>query len=269
MNDLLCVEYSCPIEEVEIDVWSQMDYIIHVLSGKKSWRTRDGIFEVNTGDTVYIKKGAAFIKQYFDSDFCMLAFFISDDIIKNAITEISGSIQVAESVKNEFQMAYIKNDPLLDIYFQGMLHHFRNVSQPIDTLLDIKFKELIIQLISSNKNPEITKYFIELSHKNHQSIPFVMEQNFSFNLSLEEFAKLSGKSLSTFKREFQEYYSTTPGKWLIDKRLQKASLLLNDEALNISQVAYQSGFKDNSHFGRVFKDKFGYTPLDFRKRNLQ
>jgi AraC-like DNA-binding protein len=45
-----------------------------------------------------------------------------------------------------------------------------------------------------------------------------MEENFSFNLKLEEFARLSMRSLSAFKRDFQQVYQTSPGKWLLGKR---------------------------------------------------
>jgi len=92
-----------------------------------------------------------------------------------------------------------------------------------------------------------------------------MEANFYYNLALEEFAKLSHRSLSTFKRDFQKYYHQSPGKWLLQKRLDYSAVLLKNPALNVSQVAFDCEFEDLSHFSRAFKEKFGVPPANYRK----
>jgi len=264
LDDLLCVEYTCPLTETEIGIWAQCDQVIHVLSGKKSWRTLKGTFEVKKGDTVYVKKGAAFIRQFFDDDFCMLAFFITDNLIRDALKNVSVDWTTHE-VSTDFHLLYVTDDQLLDSYFQGILHHFQNKSKPLDALLELKFKELIINMMVTNQNPALTRYFLNIAKSSLPPLNYIMEQNFCYNLSLDEFAKLCHRSLSSFKRDFQESYSMTPGKWLIKKRLERAAVLLKKQTLNVSEVAYESGFKDNSHFSRAFKQKFGMTPLDFRK----
>ena len=92
-----------------------------------------------------------------------------------------------------------------------------------------------------------------------------MESNFCYNLKIEEFAKMSHRSLSTFKRDFQNHYSKSPGKWLLSKRLDYAATLLVNNLSNVSQVAFESGFEDVSHFSRVFKQKFNQSPSRYRK----
>jgi AraC-like DNA-binding protein len=92
-----------------------------------------------------------------------------------------------------------------------------------------------------------------------------MEANFSYNLGLEDFARLSHRSLSTFKRDFRKYYNQSPGKWLLQKRLDYSAVLLKNPMLNVSQVAVDCGFEDLSHFSRAFKEKFGISPADYRK----
>ena len=263
LRDLLCVEYTCPISEVEIGIWAQCDQVIHVLSGKKSWRTLNGIYEVKKGDTVYIKKGTAFIKQFFDDDFCMLAFFLTDDLIRDALKGITADLSTSDYA-TDFHLLYIDDNQLLDSYFEGILHHFQHKDQPLDALLDLKFRELIINIIAENNNPGLIRYFLQIANNTLPSLSYIMEQNYWFNLSLEEFAKLSHRSLSSFKRDFREIYRTTPGKWLMAKRLERAAVLLKNPVLNVSEVAYESGFKDSSHFSRSFKEKFQMTPLEFR-----
>jgi transcriptional regulator GlxA family with amidase domain len=72
------------------------------------------------------------------------------------------------------------------------------------------------------------------------------------------------RSLSSFKREFQRCYGMPPGRWLLERRLERASALLNTTSMNVTQIAFECGFESSSHFSRAFKDKFGRTPRTFR-----
>ncbi len=79
VGDLLFVEYKCPIEDEEFGIWTPSDYMLHVLTGKKGWRTKNHNWTAEAGQTFYVKKGAYVIEQFFEEEFCMLLFFISDD----------------------------------------------------------------------------------------------------------------------------------------------------------------------------------------------
>jgi AraC-like DNA-binding protein len=94
----------------------------------------------------------------------------------------------------------------------------------------------------------------------------VMEQNFAYNLKLEEFAQLCHMSLSTFKKSFKEYYHTTPAVWLRQRKLDRALHQLLSSDLSISEISFESGFEDTSHFIRVFKEKHKLTPLQYRQK---
>jgi transcriptional regulator GlxA family with amidase domain len=108
-------------------------------------------------------------------------------------------------------------------------------------------------------------YIINLSDNFKKPIWQVMENNYMYNLNIGEFAQISSRSLASFKRDFFDYYKTTPGKWLTRRRLERARLLLHTTKLSISDVVFSSGFENTSHFSRIFKEKFGLSPLQFRK----
>ncbi|UKM66545.1 alpha/beta fold hydrolase [Flavobacteriaceae bacterium GSB9] len=95
----------------------------------------------------------------------------------------------------------------------------------------------------------------------------VMSENFLYNLKVEEFAKLCGRSLSTFKRDFKAVYDTTPSKWIKTKRLDYSKKLLIESSLNINQICYECGFVNSSHYNKSFKEQFDITPLQFRVKN--
>jgi len=73
-------------------------------------------------------------------------------------------------------------------------------------------------------------------------------------------------SLSTFKKAFKQYYDTTPAAWLLQRKLDLArdKVIISD--LSISQISFECGFEDTSHFIRVFKHKNNLTPLQYRQK---
>src|SRR5258708_25862762 len=94
-----------------------------------------------------------------------------------------------------------------------------------------------------------------------------MEDNFCYNLKLEVYAELSNRSLSTFKRDFEKFFHSTPGKWLLEKRLHHALHLMSNQNKTVSEAAFESGFENPSHFSRAFKIRFGKGPAAMKNYN--
>jgi len=90
-----------------------------------------------------------------------------------------------------------------------------------------------------------------------------MEQNFRFNLPLERFSYLTGRSLTTFKKDFKKAFNTSPGRWLTHKRLELAHYQIVEQRRKPSEVYLDTGFEDLSHFSFAFKKQYGYSPGQF------
>ncbi|SDJ54059.1 helix-turn-helix domain-containing protein [Chryseobacterium jejuense] len=86
-----------------------------------------------------------------------------------------------------------------------------------------------------------------------------MLKNYHFNVKLDRFAYLTGRSLATFKRDFEKIFGIAPGKWLLQKRLQEARYLL-EKGKRASDIYLDLGFEDLSHFSFTFKKQFGLSP---------
>ena len=91
-----------------------------------------------------------------------------------------------------------------------------------------------------------------------------MQKNYRLDYSMTEFAKASGRSLSTFKRDFRKISELSPERWLTDYRLRSAVELLR-RGRRVSDACFDVGFKNVSHFSAIFKRKFGVTPGEVRK----
>jgi AraC-like DNA-binding protein len=263
-QETVCLEYTCPIDAEQIAIFSRNDYLVHVLSGKKTYKTVNGEWTLVPGQTLYLRKGAEIIHQYFDDEYCMLGFFISDDLIKETYEEVRGKMTLSHSSEPlKFTAAEVKPSSYLEGYFHSMLTYFRGINCPPDHILVLKLKELLITLM--NADPVLTAYFSNIADTARPSLEQIMEKNFCYNLKLEDYAELTHRSLSTFKRDFQQHYNETPGKWLRKRRVHHAARLLANSDLNITQVAFESGFEDLSHFSRAFKKIMGSAPTDYKK----
>ena len=75
-------------------------------------------------------------------------------------------------------------------------------------------------------------------------------------LSMAEMAYYTGRSLSTFKRDFKHYSDLTPQKWLIRPRLHAAHELIRKGGRKVSDICYEVGFGNLSHFSKVYKRYF-------------
>jgi AraC-like DNA-binding protein len=87
-----------------------------------------------------------------------------------------------------------------------------------------------------------------------------MNKNFHFNVQIARFAYLTGRSLATFKRDFEKIFNVTPRKWLQHKRLQRAHYLISNEGKTSSEIYLDLGFEDLTHFSHAFKNQYGYSP---------
>lgn len=266
-NDYLFVEYKCPINVEDYQLWVEHHLITYVISGKKDWITSNQTYKLNAGDALFIRNGVYTTKQYLEHDYCVILFFINDAFIKRFIDENESYQNNQKDDVNHNQIFNINTNESFNVLIESIFHYLKKGDKIPRNLVEIKFKELLFNLVLNPKNHGILNFFNSIPENQKASIENIMLKNFQYTLKLEDFAKLCGRSLSTFKREFKTYFNTTPGKWLINKRLDYAQSLLIGTHLTISQVGYDSGFKNNSHFIQAFKAKNKLTPSQFKTKH--
>jgi hypothetical protein len=66
IGDFLFAEYTCGVTAEKLGFWTDTDYLLHVVTGAKTWHMPDGIFRANPGETLFIKKGANIVEQHFE-----------------------------------------------------------------------------------------------------------------------------------------------------------------------------------------------------------
>lgn len=258
-GDYLATIINCQLDKKFEDVWSHQNYIMYVMEGRKIWHTAHGSYDLNKGSCVFVRKGACIVEQFFDVTFCFVIFFIPDGFISEVLK--TKTSPVYQPGKKYEPVILVESDAHVHAFFQAMMPHFYTGNDPDPVLLELKFRELVLTLASNHRNGELLAFFGSLVKEPQAvSLKQVMEDNYCFNLKLEAFARLSNRSLSAFKRDFQKQFQTSPGKWLLEKRLHHAMNLLTHAGKTVSEASFESGFENPSHFSRAFRQFFGRSP---------
>lgn len=132
---------------------------------------------------------------------------------------------------------------------------------------DIKMTELIYLIASHEDNCIKSKLVsnIDTAKKNFEQTIFA---HIFKDIPIEELAKLTNRSLTSFKKEFRRHFQIPPHKWFIRQRLMHSRLLLISTSKSISEIGNECAFPNTSHFIKLFKKEYQMTPATYRHRRL-
>jgi AraC-like DNA-binding protein len=148
--------------------------------------------------------------------------------------------------------------PLLESCLASLIPYFDlGESLPRD-IADIKIEEAISILRSIDVS--VDGLLSDFEEPGKINLPDFMERHFMFNMTMDRFGYLTGRSLATFRRDFKKTYNTTPQKWLTEKRLELAHYHISEKRRKPIDVYFEVGFENLSHFSHAFKIHFGYPP---------
>lgn len=165
------------------------------------------------------------------------------------------------SVKPKFETDKIirfHKHPLLESCLNSLIPYFEIQNSFPENIASLKINEAIsiLQAIDTNINAVLNNF----EEPGKIDLKTFMEKNFMFNMSLEKFGYLTGRSLTTFKRDFQKTFHSTPQRWLIKKRLELAHYELAEKNKKPIDFYYEIGFENLSHFSFAFKKQYGCAP---------
>lgn len=267
VDELLLVQYECFINEHRSDIWSHTNYFSFVEGGRKKWKTASSEYLVKSGDILFVKKGAHTVYQYFEDPFFVLFVFVPDDFIVQTLHEFKDYVPMAVSRDLPARDLYqVETSKVLNSFRDSLLAFFEKEAIVSKAIIKLKIKELIITLLTQPGNQVLKSLFVGLNQDRNTSLIQIMNASFNQPLSIEDFARLCSRSLSSFRRDFKEVFHQTPGRWLIHKRLEYSRFLLETTDQTVNEVVDNCGFKNRSHFLKAFKENFHLTPSSLRNR---
>ncbi len=158
----------------------------------------------------------------------------------------------------------VQPKPSLKGLLQSVYPYFET-GEPISPLmLEHKLEEAILAL--KEQDEELLYWLLDFSQQGKVDLGEFMQRNFMFNVPMTKFAELTGRSLSTFQRDFQRIFGTKASTWLLKRRLQAAYEAISLHNKMPVDIYLDLGFEDIAHFSRTFKQEFGINPSALHKR---
>ena len=245
--------------------------ILFVIKGKQIIRSYDSeSIVVQEGHLLFLTKDMYLVSDFVTDDeeaFEAILFFMDDKFIEKYRLSSYGAIKLSASSAVKSRVNTLQPNSQINLYMDALMRVYSKRANS-EQLLEIKLMELL-HLVSVQKGGgSILDSFLWLSNKpEKRNIKAFMEENYLKNLKVEDYALLTGRSLSSFIRDFRRLYNTTPNKWLIQKRLKKANKLLTTTNLNVTETALEVGYENVSHFIKAYKKCFGHTPKTEKMKN--
>ena len=258
--DLFVYDFKMTSDVLKSKVNLGMNMFSFLQIGKKQVHFAGTAVAVNKEQSLLLKKGNWLWTELLDKEeiyYCKL-FFFSEKVLREFLEKHGANEQ---QVNDEIPYFIIGNDAYISSYINSLSTISEAPKVFMENLLSVKFEELMLYLLHKY-GQKFQSYLYSLVAKETSPFRKIVESKIHSNLKLGEIAFLCNMSLSTFKRHFIEEYKVSPGKWLQDKRLQKAKETLEQGSLRPSDIYLDFGYNNLSNFSIAFKNKFGISPRD-------
>jgi AraC-like DNA-binding protein len=253
------IHYSCYITRsregeqfIPEHVFSyQIAGTVTIKDGNKEYIFDEGDFRLSRRNHL-----VKFIKQPpANGEFKGISVYLDQETLRNFSMEYGYR---SEKRQEGAAVLALKPDPLYKSYMDSLMP-YQLAGHPVnDNLQALKLREAILILLQAN--PELKDVLFDFSEPGKIDLEAFMNKNFHFNVQLKRFAYLTGRSLATFKRDFERIFHISPSRWLLQRRLQEAHYLIKEKGQPPSDVYLELGFEDLSHFSFAFKKTYGVAP---------
>ena len=160
----------------------------------------------------------------------------------------------------------LSHDPFIEGFFSSLLPYFDQPAPPSPALIELKVQEAVGLLLRAD--PALGHWLFNFAEPGKIDLETFMLQHYTFNVPLAQFAKLTGRSLASFKRDFQRIFNSAPQRWLHQQRLGQAHYLIAQHQQPPAKTYLEVGFENLSHFSTAFKQHFGYTASHLAQQAL-
>lgn len=237
--------------------------LIRVYSGEMKVGMADKSFIFGAGDTMLFPRNSLFrvVKYPTNGDpYRAASIQFSEDMLRNYY----GSHQSLAPRTRNPELKVFTPHPLLDSLMASLLPYFALPGDLPPNLAEVKVEEAIAILRTIDGS--VDAMLAQFDDPGKIDLADFMEKNFMFNMPMERFGYLTGRSLTTFKRDFKKIFNSRPREWIMRRRLEMAHYQIFQNKRKPSEVYFESGFENLSHFSFAFKKRFGYNPTAVMNR---
>lgn len=235
--------------------------LVYIYSGELILDEKNKKTEIHKGECVFLRRDnkVSMTKQsYGDEKFKAIFMKFNRNFLREFYQTLNKKQLPLEAEKHKPSVIKLPQTPDITSLFQSMTPYFDTSVKPSDEIMKLKRQEGVYSLINID-----TKFYpalFDFTEPWKIDIFDFLNENYTSDLTIEEIASFTGRSLATFKRDFKKISPLPPQKWLIEKRLETAYDKIVNENKKISDVYLEVGFKNFSHFSTIFKKHYGHSP---------
>ena len=261
IQDMTFVAYRNQDPPLKNEVFFEEHAVIFVLEGEKKFVSATQTIHVRKGNIVFIRRGYYVMQETIDTNYRSLVFFFNEKLLKEFVGQHLSLFEntLLRNEENSTLLVFETTESL-EKFTESIFPYFTLETQYLNHFLGLKLQELLLHILEIDISGQFKSILFSLYKGEKVDLEYLMKSYYLKLLSLEELSRLSGRSLSAFKRDFQEKFNTSPALWIKNKRLEYAWLQLENTDKNVSEISMEIGYESISHFIKAFKEKFGKTP---------
>lgn len=261
IQDMTFVAYRNQDPPLKNEVFFEEHAVIFVLEGEKKFVSATQTIHVRKGNIVFIRRGYYLMQETIDTNYRSLVFFFNEKLLKEFVGQ---HLELFENslIRNDENSTLLVFEitESLDKFTESIFPYFNLKTQYLNHFLRLKLHELLLHILEIDVSKQFKNILFSLYKGEKVDLDYLMQSYYLKPLSLDELSRLSGRSLSAFKRDFQEKFEISPALWIKNKRLEYAGLQLENTHKNVSEISMEIGYESVSHFIKAFKERFGKTP---------
>jgi AraC-like DNA-binding protein len=239
--------------------------LLYLSKGRLELESINGIQSMQSGENLLLKCGIYFaelLQQADQTHATVVAIHLPKDLLKNLIQQ--DDQLTIKSVSAASIISPATSSRVLAAFIQSLAIYFESPELTNDAILTGKIRELVLLLVQTNYAKSINDLIDQLFSPQLASFKETIESHIFSRASINDLARLTGMSLSSFKRHFEKIYHDSPAQYIQSRKIQEACNLLLRSSLSVREIAYRTGFQDPSHFTKVFRKWAGHSPMEFR-----
>lgn len=235
--------------------------LIYVYSGEIIAEQNKKQTIINSGECVFVRKDnrVSLTKQSKGKEkFIGIFMIFNRNFLRKFFQGVDDQQYPKDVPKDIPSVIKLPQTPDIAGLFQSMTPYFDSSIKPTEEMMNLKLHEGVYSLLNIDKI--FYPVLFDFTEPWKIDILDFLEDNYMYDLTIEDIALYTGRSLATFKRDFKKISDLPPQKWLMNKRLKVAYDKIRNEHRKVSDVYLEVGFKNLSHFSSAFKKEYGYSP---------
>jgi AraC-like DNA-binding protein len=234
-----------------------------VVAGSMQLTEASGTHEFRTDDTILLRRNVLVKLEKrpapdgtpFQAVFLLLPqVFLQAYALQHAVPAVSAAV-TQEAVR------LLPEHPILRGLFQSLRSYLDDedpAAQPTEALIHLKQDEAVLGVLA--QDPALAGWLFDFAEPGKLDLAAFMHRHYIFNVPIARFAQMTGRSVSSFQRDFHKHFGLAPAAWLLQRRLEAAHAALLTPGKRTTDVYLEVGFEDVAHFSKSFKRVFGYNP---------